>query len=92
MSNYGGMLTFEVKGGIEAGKKLMNSVSMATMAPTLGDVDTLIMHPASMSHRSVPKEMRIENGINDGMIRVSVGIEGTEDLIDDFESALDSLL
>ncbi len=92
MSDYGGMLTFEVKGGMEAGKKLMNSVTMATMAPTLGDVDTLIMHPASMSHRSVPKEMRIENGINDGMIRVSVGIEGTEDLIDDFENALDSLL
>ena len=89
MSDFGGMLTFELKGGVEAGQSLMNRITMATMAPTLGDVDTLIMHPASMSHRSVPREMRMANGITDGMIRVSVGIEGTEDLVSDFVKALD---
>ena len=88
MSDFGAMLTFEVKGGIEAGKKLMNHITMGTLAPTLGDVDTLIMHPASMSHLNVPREMRLQNGITDGMIRVSVGIEGTDDLWEDFDRAL----
>lgn len=88
MSDFGAMLTFEVKGGIEAGKKLMNHITMGTLAPTLGDVDTLIMHPASMSHLNVPREMRLQNGITDGMIRVSVGIEGTDDLLEDFDRAL----
>ncbi len=88
MNDFGAMLTFEVKGGIEAGKKLMNHITMGTLAPTLGDVDTLIMHPASMSHLNVPREMRLQNGITDGMIRVSVGIEGTDDLLEDFDRAL----
>ena len=88
MSDYGGMLTFELEGGIEAGKAFMNHVTIGTLAPTLGDIDTLILHPASMSHKNVPKEMRLINKITDGMIRVSVGIEGTQDLLDDFALAL----
>jgi len=91
MSDFGGMLSFEVKGGLKAGKKFMNHVTMATLAPTLGDVDTLIMHPASMSHKNVSKEMRIKNKISDEMIRVSVGIEGTDDLLEDFDSALNMI-
>lgn len=88
MRLHGGMMSFEVKGGVEAGKKLMNNISMCTLAPTLGDVDTLIMHPASMSHLNIPREVRMANGITDGLIRVSVGIEDIEDLKADLENAL----
>jgi len=91
MNGYGGMLSFEVKGGVEAGKKLMNHITMGTLAPTLGDIDTLLMHPASMSHRGVPREMRLTNGITDGLIRVSVGIESSDDLLSDFDNALSRL-
>ena len=69
----------------------MNQIKIATLAPTLGDVDTLILHPASMSHLNVPREMRLRNGITDGMIRVSVGIEGTEDILQDFNRTLDTI-
>jgi methionine-gamma-lyase len=88
MSDFGGMLTFEVEGGLEAGKRFMNNVQIGTLAPTLGDIDTLILHPASMSHKNVSKEMRLKYKITDGMIRVSVGIEGTDDLLSDFDRAL----
>ena len=88
MRLHGGMMSFEIKGGIEAGKRFMNNINMCTLAPTLGDVDTLILHPASMSHLNIPKEIRLANGIKDGLIRVSVGIEKFEDLKEDFESAL----
>lgn len=88
MSQHGGMMSFEVKGGLEAGKQLMNKISMCTLAPTLGDVDTLILHPASMSHLSIPREIRMANGITDGLIRISVGIEAIEDLISDLDQAL----
>lgn len=89
MSKYGGMLSFEVKGGMENALKFMNSVSMATLAPTLGNVDTLLLHPASSSHLNVAREIRESVGINDGLIRVSVGIEELEDIINDFGQALD---
>lgn len=90
MKLHGGMMSFEVKGGVEAGKTLMNNIKLATLAPTLGDVDTLIMHPASMSHLSIPREIRMANGITDGLIRVSVGIEMVEDIITDLGSALEN--
>jgi len=90
MNGYGGMMCFEVKGGYEAGLKFMNAIKLATLAPTMGDVDTLILHPASMSHLSVDREIRIANGITDGLIRVSIGIEDIEDLIEDFGQALDN--
>ena len=75
MNAFGGMLSFELKGGIEAGISFMNKINFCTLAPTLGDVDTLILHPASMSHLNIPKEVRERNGITDGLIRLSVGVE-----------------
>lgn len=88
MKKYGGMLSFELKGGIEAGIKFMNAIKFCTLAPTLGEVDTLVLHPASMSHLNIPKEIRLRNGITDGLIRLSVGIEHVDDLIEDLEQAM----
>lgn len=85
---FGGMLSFELRGGLEAGIRAMNRVEFCTLAPTLGDADTLILHPASMSHLRVPKEIREQNGITDGLIRVSVGIENAADIIGDIERAI----
>ena len=85
---FGGMLSFELKGGLEAGLRCMNRIQFCTLAPTLGDVDTLILHPASSSHLNVSKEIREQNGITDGMIRVSVGIEHIGDIIGDLEQAM----
>lgn len=84
----GGMLSFELKKGFDASVRFMNSVQLCTIAPTLGDVDTLLMHPASMSHLGIPKEIREANGITDGLIRISVGIEDVEDILEDLEQAL----
>lgn len=90
MSQYGGMMSFSIKGGIEEAKKTIDNLKIATHAPTLGDVDTLVLHPATSSHLNIPAHMRRENGIEDGMIRVSVGIEDIADLISDFDQALSS--
>lgn len=84
----GGMLSFELKGGFDAGLRCMNKIQFCALAPTLGDVDTLILHPASSSHLNVAREIREQNGITDGMIRVSVGIEHIDDIIADFEQAI----
>ncbi|MHA2363923.1 MAG: trans-sulfuration enzyme family protein [Candidatus Hodarchaeales archaeon] len=85
---YGGIVSFELKGGLNAGKSLMNNVDVFTLAVSLGTIDSLIQHPASMTHASVPKEIRLEGGISDGLVRISVGLEDIEDLIEDFSSAL----
>ncbi len=85
---FGGMLSFEIKGGFDAGLKCMNKIQFCALAPTLGDVDTLILHPASSSHLRVPKAVREENGITDGLIRVSVGIEHIDDIIADFAASI----
>jgi len=87
----GGMIAFEVKGGVEAGAWLMNHVKVATLAVSLGNVDTLIQHPASMTHAHVPAEIRRQNGISDGLVRLSVGIENVEDIIADLDQALNSI-
>ncbi len=89
MKSYGGMLSFELKGGLEAGIRFMNAIKFCTLAPTLGDVDTLILHPASMSHLNIPKEIRLRNGITDGLIRLSVGIEHVGDIIGDLAQAME---
>lgn len=91
MDGFGGMISFELKGGIEAGKTLMNSVKMISLAVSLGCVDSLIQHPASMTHSPVPREERLKAGITDGLVRLSVGIEGVEDIIADLEQALDQV-
>jgi methionine-gamma-lyase len=87
----GGLIKFEVDGGIEAGKILMNSVKLCTLAVSLGGVETLIQHPASMTHFSMGKEARLAGGITDGLVRLSVGIENADDLTADLEQALDKV-
>ncbi len=91
MKAFGGMLSFELKAGLEGGIRFMNAIKTCTLAPTLGDVDTLILHPASMSHLNIPKEIRLRNGITDGLIRLSVGIEYVGDIITDLGQALDNV-
>jgi methionine-gamma-lyase len=88
MSGFGGMVSFGVKGGIEEGRKLMNRVELCTLAVSLGAVDTLIQHPASMTHATVPREARMKAGITDEMVRISVGVEEPEDIIADLDQAL----
>ncbi len=88
----GGMITFELKGGIEAGKMLMNSVKLCQLAVSLGGVESLIQHPASMTHFSMGKEAREAAEITDGLVRLSVGIENVDDLIADLKQALEKVL
>lgn len=88
MSGFGTMIAFELKGGYEAGRKLMDHVRLATLAVSLGGVETLIEHPASMTHASMTREAREEAGFTDGLVRYAVGIEDAEDLIADLEQAL----
>ncbi len=92
MTNFGGMLSFEIEGGLESGIEFMNKIELCVLAPTLGDVDTLILHPASMSHLNIPREVRLRNGITDGLIRMSIGIENVEDIIEDLEGSLEVVL
>ncbi len=87
-NGFGGMITFELNGGFEAGVSLMNKVELCTLAVSLGAVDTLIQHPASMTHSIVDEEIKKQAGITDGLVRLSVGIEGAEDIIADLEYAL----
>jgi len=92
MSDFGGMLSFTLKDDSqEKATLLMESVSLFTLAESLGGVESLINHPASMTHASIPKEERIKNGLSDSLIRLSVGIEDNEDLIDDLSSALEKV-
>jgi len=88
MKAFSGMISFELNGGLEAGVKLMNSVELCSLAESLGAVETMITHPASMTHASVPKATREARGLTDGLVRLSVGIEDIEDIIADLEQAL----
>lgn len=92
MSLPGAMISFEIKGGIEEGKKVMNSMKLVNIAVSLGDTETLIQHPASMTHSPYSKEEREACGISDGLIRLSVGLETPEDIIEDLKQALDSIM
>jgi len=89
--SYGALICVEVEGGLEAGRKLVDNLEMISLAVSLGDVGTLVQHPASMTHKSLPVEERIESGITDGLIRFSIGIEDPEDIIADIEQALEKL-
>ncbi|NLN43905.1 MAG: PLP-dependent transferase [Methanosarcina sp.] len=91
MSGFSGMLSFEVKGGIEAGRRLMDNVKLCSLAVSLGATDTLIQHPASMTHACVPLAVRKRIGITDGLVRLSVGIEDSEDIIEDLKQALEAI-
>lgn len=88
MKHAGAMLSFELKGGFEAGVAFMNKLKLCINAVSLGTCDTLLSHPASTTHVGVPRDKRIEFGITDGLIRMSVGIENVEDIIADLEQAL----
>jgi methionine-gamma-lyase len=90
MRHPGAMLSFELKGGLEAGKRFINNLQMCVRAVSLGTCDTLLSHPASMTHFGVPPEKRITYGISDGLIRLSVGIENAADILTDLHQALGS--
>ena len=87
----GAMIAFEVKGGLEAGRKLMNTLELCTLAVSLGDTETLIQHPASMTHSPYTPEERALSGISEGLVRLSVGLENVDDIIADLKQALDKL-
>jgi methionine-gamma-lyase len=89
MSGPGAMLSFELKGGLRSGKVMMDNVKLALLAVSLGGIETLIQHPASMTHSKMTPEAKAHAGISDGLVRVSVGIENVEDIIHDLEQALD---
>lgn len=89
MKGPGSMITFGLIGGLEAGKRMMDNVHMAMLAVSLGGIESLIQHPASMTHSHIAREDRLAAGISDGMIRLSVGIENVEDIIADLYNALD---
>lgn len=88
MSDFGAMISFEAKGGYQGGKQVMDRVKLFARAASLGDTRSLIVHPASTSHRAVPPEDRRAIGITDGLVRLSVGIEAAADLIADLDQAL----
>jgi methionine-gamma-lyase len=88
MSHPGPVMSFELKGGLEAGKRFIDKLQMCVRAVSLGTVDTLLSHPASMTHYSVPREERIRFGITDGLIRMSVGMENIQDILADLDQAL----
>lgn len=90
MSGFSGMIAFDV-GSVEAGKTLVNNVKVCTLATSLGGVETIIQHSASMTHATLSREERLKTGITDGLIRLSVGIENVDDLIEDLENALSKI-
>ncbi len=91
MKGFGSMMSFGLKGGYEAGKKLMDNVHLALLAVSLGGVETLIQHPASMTHAAVSKENKLAAGITDDLVRFSVGIEDVEDIIEDLKQGLETV-
>jgi len=92
MSLPGGMISFELKGGLEEGKTVMNNVKICTLAVSLGDAETLIEHAASMTHSPYTQEERLAAGISDGLVRLAVGLENVEDIIGDLKQALDLIV
>lgn len=87
MNGYGGIVSFEVRGGIVTGKKFVNNLKLFSLSVSLGAVESLVNHPASMTHKIIPRENRLKAGITDGLIRLSLGIEDSEDLVADLEQA-----
>ena len=91
MNGFGGMISVVLRGGIESAKTFLENTNIFSLAESLGGVESLIEHPAIMTHASVPENIRNEIGIVDGLVRLSVGIETIGDLISDIESALDKI-
>jgi cystathionine beta-lyase/cystathionine gamma-synthase len=89
MNGFGGMLSFELKNNSEEMARLfLQHTRLFVLAESLGGVESLASHPASMTHASIPREVRLANGISDGLIRLSVGVEDVEDLMEDLNAAL----
>ena len=88
MKHPGALMSYELKGGLSAGRKFIDALQMCVRAVSLGTLDTLVSHPATMSHFGLKPEERLQYGITDGLIRMSVGIENIEDLIADLDQAL----
>jgi cystathionine beta-lyase/cystathionine gamma-synthase len=89
MKGFGGMMSFTLKDSSpEAAKTVLSSTKLFALAESLGGVESLINHPASMTHASIPREERIKNGLSDGLIRLSVGIEDADDLVEDLKQAI----
>ena len=89
MSHRSGMISFELKdNSIETARKVLSSTHLFALAESLGGVESLINHPASMTHASIPREERIKNGLSDSLIRLSVGIEDADDLVEDLKKAI----
>jgi cystathionine gamma-lyase len=88
-NGYGGIVTFFIRGGIEAARQFLENVRIFTLAESLGGVESLVDHPGIMTHASVPQDKRAALGISDTLVRLSVGIEDTDDLIADLEQALE---
>jgi cystathionine beta-lyase/cystathionine gamma-synthase len=89
MHDFGGMISFELKNdSVEEAKRVLSSTGLFSLAESLGGVESLINHPASMTHASIPREERIKNGLSDSLIRLSVGVEDAEDLIEDLAQAI----
>ncbi|MCY6483410.1 PLP-dependent aspartate aminotransferase family protein [Clostridium aestuarii] len=91
MKGFGALISFEVKGGLDKARQLCDNLEMIELAVSLGDVGTLIEHPASMTHKSLPVEERRASGITDGLVRLSIGIENIEDIITDLDQAFDKM-
>jgi cystathionine beta-lyase/cystathionine gamma-synthase len=91
MGGFSGMISMELKGGIPSGIALMNGLKLCSLAESLGAVETMITHPATMTHADVPKDERLARGLTDGLVRLSVGIEDKEDIISDLNQALDKI-
>ncbi|MCG7552357.1 aminotransferase class I/II-fold pyridoxal phosphate-dependent enzyme [Pseudoalteromonas sp. Of11M-6] len=91
MKGAGGVIAFEINGSLEQGEQFINATELCTLAVSLGDPETLIQHPASMTHSPYTQEERLAAGISDGLIRISVGLEDVEDIIDDLKQAFDKI-
>jgi cystathionine beta-lyase/cystathionine gamma-synthase len=90
MADDGGMVSFEVPGGIEGARAFFDAIDVFHCAESLGAVESLANHPAEMTHASVPADVRRELGITDGLVRLSIGIEATDDLVEDLDRAIDA--
>jgi len=91
MRHAGAVLSFELISGVEAGKRFINQLNMCVRAVSVGTVDMLLSHPASMSHSGMTREDRLKSGITDGLIRMNVGVEATEDILHNLGQALEML-
>jgi methionine-gamma-lyase len=89
---YSGVITFELNGDVDVAKSFLDNLRVVTLAVSLGGCESLVQHPASMTHAAIPREERMEIGITDGMIRMSIGCEATDDLIRDLKTGLDRLV